>query len=313
MSKVISVLVLCSFVGAANCQPSAGVSSLDWTKKKCTDLGFKAGTERFGNCVLQLSRDEISNNNSKPVLNTPKQTIATAPKNFKDCDECPEMVLIKAGKFLMGSKADPFSKHPPEKYEMPQHEVSIKSFSLGKLEVTQEQWYVVMGTLPSKFKGRTLPVEQVSWNDVQEFLKKLSDKTGKNYRLPSEAEWEYAARGGSQTAFSFGDDEKQLNLYAWYYKNSGIQSHPVGEKLPNAFGLHDMHGNISEFVQDCWNDNYVGAPIDGNAWKVEGCSHRVHRGGDWWRSEYGVRAADRSLIYSADSVSLVGFRVARDN
>jgi formylglycine-generating enzyme required for sulfatase activity len=223
------------------------------------------------------------------------------------------MVAIKAGKFLMGSKADPFSKLPPNKDEMPQHEVSIKSFSLGRLEVTQEQWYAVMGTLPSKFKGRTLPVEQVSWNDVQEFLKKLSDKTGKNYRLPSEAEWEYAARGGSQTAYSFGDDEKELHIYAWYDKNSGMQSQPVGEKLPNAFGLHDMHGNISEFVHDCWNDNYVGAPINGNAWKVEGCTHRVHRGGFWNRTEYGVRAADRSFIYSADSFSFVGFRVARDN
>lgn len=313
MCKVISTLMLLSFVGAANCQPSVGPSPLDWAKKKCAELGFKAGTERLGNCVLQLSRDEISNNNSKPVLNAPKLTIATSPKNFKDCDECPEMVLIKAGKFLMGSKADPFAKRPPSTDEMPQHEVSIKSFSLGKLEVTQEQWYEVMGTLPSKFKGRTLPVDQVSWNDVQEFLKKLSEKTSKKYRLPSEAEWEYAARGGSQTAYSFGDDEKQLNLYGWYEKNSGMQSHPVGVKLPNAFGLHDTHGNVSEFVQDCWNDNYVNAPNDGSARKAEGCTNRVYRGGAASNPEHGLRAADRWYIDSAVPYALVGFRIARDN
>jgi formylglycine-generating enzyme required for sulfatase activity len=117
---------------------------------------------------------------------------------------------------------------------------------------------------------------------------------------------------GSQTEYSFGDDEKQLNLYGWYQKNAGMQSHPVGEKLPNAFGLHDMHGNVSEFVQDCWNDNYVDAPNDGSAWKVEGCTNRNHRGGSANSSEHLLRAAYRSFMDPAVSYSLVGFRVARD-
>ena len=150
--------------------------------------------------------------------------------------------MIPAGSFLMGSKADPFAGSPPSADETPQHAVSIKAFSLGKFEVTQEQWFALTGNLPSNFRGRTLPVEQVSWDDAQAFVKKLSEKTGKQYRLPSEAEWEYAARAGSQTAYSFGDDARELGRYAWFGENSGQTTHPVGEKQPNAFGCFSPTG-----------------------------------------------------------------------
>jgi formylglycine-generating enzyme required for sulfatase activity len=251
-----------------------------------------------------------------PKPKTPPVTLvppSAGGRVFKDCDDCPEMVVIASGSFLIGSKPDPFANTRPIENEQPQHAVSMKAFALGKYEVTQEQWYVVMGTMPSKFKGRTLPVEQVSWNDANEFVKKLSEKTGQNYRLPSEAEWEYAARAGSQTAYSFGDNEEDLGGHAWFSQNSNRTTHSVGEKLPNVFGLHDMHGNVSEWTQDCWNDNYSGAPIHGGAWVVGDCSRRVVRGGAWSSTPHDLRSTYRNRDYFTLRYSYNGFRVARDN
>jgi hypothetical protein len=246
------------------------------------------------------------------TASTPAPTAVMAGSVFKDCEECPEMVVIPAGTFLMGSKANPMASMQPSLDEQPQHAVSIRSFALGKLEVTQEQWYALMGNLPSNFKGRTLPVEQVSWHDVQEFIRRLNAKSGQNYRLPSEAEWEYAARAGSQTNYSFGDDPKALSRFAWFDGNSGNMTHPVGEKMANQFGLHDMHGNVWEWTQDCWNENYAGAPADGSAWTAGDCSTRVARGGSWFVNPQDLRATNRGRYASAFRLlSSVGLRVAR--
>ena len=137
------------------------------------------------------------------AASAPAQTAGSA---FRDCPDCPEMVTVPAGTFLMGRKADPFSNaQQPPANEQPQHQVTLKSFAIGKHEVTQEQWFALMGDNPSYNKGRTLPVENVSWEDIQTFIGKLNAKTGKRYRLPTEAEWEYAARAGSTTLFSFGE------------------------------------------------------------------------------------------------------------
>ena len=246
-----------------------------------------------------------------PVQPTPVTRPIQAGATFKDCDDCPEMVVIPSGTFMMGTKDDPFAKTPQSKDEQPQHLVSIRSFSIGKYEITQEQWYAVMGYTPSHFKGRTLPVEQVSWNDTQEFIQKLNAKTGKTYRLPTEAEWEYTARAGSQTEFSFGDNENDLGRYAWFTGNSSSQTHPVGEKQPNAFGLFDMHGNVWEWTQDCWNENYVGAPNDSSAWTQGDCSRRVLRGGSWFNGPPVLRSANRYGLTAAFRLNSFGFRVAR--
>ena len=127
-----------------------------------------------------------------------------------------------------------------------------------------------MGDNPSYFTGDdNLPVERVSWDNVQRFITKLNDKEGTSkYRLPSEAEWEYACRAGTTTRYSFGDNESELGEYAWYSSNSDSQTHPVGQKRANPWGLYDMHGNVWEWVQDCWHDSYSGAPADGRAWVV---------------------------------------------
>jgi formylglycine-generating enzyme required for sulfatase activity len=267
---------------------------------------------------LTAAGTQVANtSNSAPVRPQPApQVAAIAPQTgtvFKDCDDCPEMVAIPAGTFLMGTKSDPFSSNPPHANEQPQHSVSIRPFALGKVEVTQEQWYAVMGTMPSRFKGRTLPVEQVSWVDAQTFVQKLSAKTGKIYRLPTEAEWEYAARAGSQTNYFFGGDQTQLGRYAWFTSNSRNSTQPVGEKLPNAFGLYDMLGNVWEWTEDCWNENYNSAPTDGSAWTRGDCSQRVVRGGSWFNNPQVLRAADRTIFTTTFRMDHIGFRVARTN
>ena len=318
MHKLFSALILLVAFGNATAQPAAGVSALDWAKKKCTDIGFKAGAERFGNCVLQLSRnDEAVSTAPKqatpPVGARPQTPTPSGLKTFKDCEECPEMVAIPEGKFLMGSKDDPFALPIASKDETPQREVAIQSFSIGKFEVTQGQWFLIMGETPSRFRGRDLPVDKVSWDDVQEYLFKLSMKTGKNYRLPSEAEWEFVARAGSQTAYPFGDDLKLSLDFAWSAANANRQPQQVGGKQPNKFGVHDMQGNVLEWTQDCWNSNYVGAPNDGKPWVSGECTSRVVRGGAWGRTDEMMRSARRFSYPKNTRIEEQGFRVARDN
>jgi len=171
---------------------------------------------------------------------------------------------------------------------------------------------------PSKFTGdANRPVEGVSWDDVQEFIRRLNAREGgARYRLPTEAEWAYAARAGSTTAYSFGDDDRQLDDYAWYGKNAGNTTHPVGQKLPNAWGLYDMHGNVWEWVQD-WYDRYpaefvgnsVEAAVDPTG-PVQG-THRVLRGGSWINDGRLARSAQRNARDPRNRYVNVGFRLAR--
>ena len=235
---------------------------------------------------------------------------------FADCSVCPEMVTLKTGSFYMGSSAldEPISLANPDlpTDEKPQHLVNIQSFALGKFEVTQTEWNSLMGTDPSLKKGPTHPVENISWNDAQLYVKKLSQKTGKKYRLPSEAEWEYAARGGSKAQYPWGDAVNQINEYAWS-KNNATSTKAVGLKKPNQFGLHDMIGNIAEWTEDCWQSTYQNAPADGSAWLSGNCSLRVLRGGAWGDDPQNLRVTVRDGTHPTYyRFSTSGFRVARD-
>ncbi|MGB2613139.1 MAG: formylglycine-generating enzyme family protein [Phycisphaerae bacterium] len=207
-----------------------------------------------------------------------------------------KLALIPAGKFMMGEGED-------------QHEVTIsKPFYMGVTEVTQAQYEAVMGTNPSNFQGATNPVEEVSWNDATEFCKKLSEKTRQAVRLPTEAEWEYACRAGTKTAFSFGDADTGLGDYAWYGGNSGNTTHPVGQKKPNAWGLYDMHGNVWEWCADWYGDYPKGAATDPQG-PASGAS-RVLRGGSWNCNPSDCRSANRvSHLFLDSRSSDDGFRV----
>jgi formylglycine-generating enzyme required for sulfatase activity len=191
--------------------------------------------------------------------------------------------------------------------------VQIQRFAIGKYELTQEQWHAVMGSNPSANVGRTYPMEQVSWYDIQQFIGKLNEKTGRKYRLPSEAEWEYAAKAGTNTDWSFGNDESNLGSYAWYDANSRGKTHEVGQKQPNPFGLFDMHGNVWEWVEDCWHESYVGASTDGSAWAT-GCSgnYRVLRGGSALSFPQHGGASFRHKDSPESRALSMGFRLARD-
>ncbi|KAF5418083.1 MAG: Formylglycine-generating enzyme, required for sulfatase activity, contains SUMF1/FGE domain [Candidatus Methanocomedens sp.] len=201
-----------------------------------------------------------------------------------------EFVLIPAGEFKMGSPSGEEGRYDSEG---PVHTVKIeKAYYLGKYEVTQEQWREVMGTNPSSFKGDDLPVESVYWNDAQEFVRKLNEMEDTDkYRLPSNAEWEYAARAGTTTRYSFGNDESDLGDYAWYSDNSVFKTHQVGQKQHNPWGLYDMHGNVWEWVQDRCHDDYDGAPTDGSAWESGSSALRVCRGGGWFSDAKVCRSA----------------------
>ncbi|MCH2050480.1 MAG: bifunctional serine/threonine-protein kinase/formylglycine-generating enzyme family protein [Trichodesmium sp. ALOHA_ZT_67] len=227
-----------------------------------------------------------------------------------------EMVKIPGGRFLMGS---PDTEAKRDSDEGPQHHVDVPEFWMGKYVVTQQQWQAIMGNDPSHFKGKNRPVECVSWNNATEFCQKLSKKTGRDYRLPSEAEWEYACRAGTTTPFYFGEtitgelaNYRASETYADEPKGEyREQTTPVGEFPPNAFGLYDMHGNVWEWCQDVWHSNYDGSPVDGSAWLNRGnSSRRVLRGCSWYFFPWWCRSAFRYL-YSSGVMGYfnIGFRL----
>ena len=226
-----------------------------------------------------------------------------------------EMVEILGGSFNIGS---PPSENGRTNSEEPQHAVNVPAFFIGKFEVTQEQYQQIMGSNPSNFKGAKRPVEKVSWNDAVDFCEKLSQKTGRKYRLPSEAEWEYACRAGTTTPFHFGETiTTELANYDGNYTyasapkgKSRQETTEVGSFPPNAFGLYDMHGNVWEWCQDTWHDSYKGAPSDGSAWIYSNNPYQILRGGSWISNPEYCRSAYRDYTDTRDNFNaFIGFRV----
>lgn len=243
---------------------------------------------------------------------------------FRDCDVCPEMVIVPAGEFLMGA---PGSEEGHYDNENPRHRVRIERFAAGRFEVTFEEWDACVadggcgGYRPDdQGWGRARrPVINVSWNDARAYIRWLNRKTGKTYRLLSESEWEYAARAGTTTPFAFGEtlSAGQANYDGRYTYGNGTKgvnrgrTMPVGSFPANAFGLHDMHGNVWEWVEDCWHEDYEGAPADGSARVHETCDARSFRGGAWANAPSVLRSATRSGGDPAWRHDILGFRVAR--
>ena len=218
-----------------------------------------------------------------------------------------ELVPIPAGSFPMGDEKG-------DAEEKPVHKVTIgKPFYLGKFEVTQEQWDAVMGGNPSHFKGKKNPVERVSWEACQEFIKKLNAKfadTGATFSLPTEAQWEYACRACTSSRYGFGDEEANLSEYGWFEGNAGGKTHPVGEKKPNAWGLYDMHGNVWEWCADWYDGDYYRESPANDPTGPTAVSSRILRGGSWGDPAPYCRSAYRYCLPPWFCVYSYGLRVA---
>lgn len=242
---------------------------------------------------------------------------------FKDCEDCPEMVVVPAGSFRMGDLSGKGSAN-----EKPVRQVNIDKFVIGKYEVTFDQWDACVADggcnhspSDSGWGRGNRPVMDVSWNDVtKQYIPWLNRKTGKTYRLPSEAEWEYAARAGTETEFWWGDsiNTSQANYDGKEIFSGSPKGEYRGKTVPvdgfnaNPFGLYNVHGNVWEWVQDCWNKNYEGAPSNGRAWEAGDCTQRVLRGGNWFNPHPGVLRSCFRERASMDSGDFrFGFRLAR--
>ena len=234
---------------------------------------------------------------------------------IQDCPDCPELAIIPPGSFTMGTD----SRH---KYEKPAHTVTIdKAYAIGIFEVTFDQWQACFDAgecgeqMPDDHKwgeGKR-PIINITWHDAKLYLKWLSNKTGKTYRLPTEAEWEYAARAGTETEYWWGDDigKEQANCRNCAPTISH-QSEPVDSFEPNPWGLYNVHGNVWEWTEDCWNKTYDGAPTDGSAWLTGDCRQRVMRSGSWYYFSKNLRSAWRAKNHAKVKSYGIGFRVVRE-
>ncbi len=297
--------------------------------------------------IVDRKIEEITENNDlnskrREDTVTSDEMIDSAADAFRDCPDCPEMVVIPAGSFMMGA---PRSEDKSDHSERPVHEVSIAySFAIGKYEVTFDEWNVCvsMGGCTTYHTDSAMcislmectafnsysvewgqgyrPVVSISWQDAQEYVQWLSSRTGYEYRLPSEAEWEYAVRAGTTTPFNTGDSitHEHANFKTYYgygnYPGIGLywrQTLEVGSFPANGFVLYDMHGNVWEWIQDCWHENYDGAPNDGSVWETGECEMRVLRGGAWDDEPGSLRSAYRYRALPQIRVNSIGFRVVR--
>ena len=265
----------------------------------------------------RVPRARVSGGEAPAFGTHPPEADRRAPGTvFRDCPTCPEMVVVPAGRFQMGCVSGRDCQYD----ERPVHEVQVPSFALGVYEVTFEEY--------ERFAGATgrdrpndggwgrggRPVINVSWENAQAYATWLSDETGEDYRLPSDSEWEYAARAGTTTQYSWGQDigRNRANCGDCGSRWDGDETAPAGSFAPNAWGLHDMHGNVLEWVEDCWHENYARAPRDGSAWTSgRNCGRRVLRGGSWGDHPAYLRSADRRFGDVGARYDHIGFRVSR--
>lgn len=260
--------------------------------------GGKEKTSADADNALASAAEE-STSSAEPIAPPEAETFTVDGVSFT-------MVKVEGGGFTMG--ATPEQGDDAYESEKPAHAVTITTFSIGKTEVTQALWQAVMGSNPSFHKGDELPVEQVSWNDCQAFIRKLNEKTGRDFRLPTEAEWEYAARGGKANSGYKYAGANELDAVGWYDDNSANASHPVGTKQPNELGLYDMSGNVLEWCQD-WAGGYdASAPTDPIG-PASG-SFRTNRGGSWINKWWNCRVSSRNDIMPDDRVNYLGLRLA---
>ena len=253
-----------------------------------TATGLKAGTTYYYRMRLNTENGKVESETKTFVTNNPND-----PNTFTVNGVSFEMVYVEGGTFDMGATTEQGSD--AESDEKPVHSVTLDGYYIGKCEVTQELWEAVMGSNPSYFKGAQNPVESVSWNDCQNFIKKLNSLTGRTFRLPTEAEWEYAARGGNKSRHYKYSGSGNIGYVAWYYKNSGSTTHAVGTQTANELGIYDMSGNVCEWCSDWYGGYSAGSQT--NPQGPSSGSARVLRGGSW--SDY-ARYCRVSYRYCGD-------------
>ena len=263
-----------------------------------------------------VKKDHSNHNQSGKKANPPKKQYSEKPRvsssytddgiMFSIGNVRFEMVRVEGGIFTMGATAEQGSDADSD--EKPTHQVTLSSYSIGKTEVTQALWEAVMGSNPSYFKGSNLPVEQVSWEDCKTFIRKLNALTGKNFRLPTEAEWEFAARGGNNSRGYKYSGSNTLSNVAWYDDNSSSKTHPVATKAPNELGIYDMSGNVYEWCND-WYDDYTSASQTNPTGPNSG-SFRVFRGGSWNGNARYCRVSNRLINAPTRRYNSLGLRLA---
>jgi Uncharacterized conserved protein len=276
------------------------------TERFNTCQGFKSFISRYPQSAYRRLAEE---NIAKLCVPTPLESLPQPIRSLQA-----NMVRVEGGEFNMGCQEIPGM--PCSSWEKPVHLVRVPSFSIGRYEVTQAQWRSVMGAKPPTLLHKgcdNCPVEGVSWVEVQEFLSKLNQMTNMLYRLPSEAEWEFAARGGVQSKGYIFSGSDNLSEVAWSGTHEIRTSQPVGMKKSNELGLYDMSGNVFEWVQDCFNESYVGAPTDGTAWQSSGnCELRVVRGGSWNPLDPMHYCLPSFRLHFQIRSGVLGFRLASD-
>ena len=248
-------------------------------------------------------------------------TPETIEEDFAEAQYGIEMLYVQGGTFTMGCA--PEHENECDEREKPAHEVTVSDFYIGKYEVTQKQWREIMGidlleqlkiatgiTLPLSGKNEDHPMYYVSWEDTREFIERLNKETGKSYRLPTEAEWEYAARGGNQSGGYKYSGSNDAGKVAWYSDNSKSRTHPVGTKEANELGIHDMNGNVNEWVSDWYVDHSGDMQIDPSVPEFEKYVYRVFRGGSWFNSAWYARVSYRNAGSSKGRTGEMGFRLA---
>ena len=245
---------------------------------------------------------------TKPAKKTSAPTSSTNSNRQRILQELADnMAYVQGSTFTMGATSEQGSD--AEDDEKPAHSVTLSSYYIGKTEVTQELWQAVMGNNPSRFKGNRKPVECVSWDDCQTFISKLNSLTGKNFRLPTEAEWEFAARGGIKSQGYKYSGSNTLGDVAWYEENSGDTTHDVGTKSPNELGLYDMNGNVWEWCSDWYGDKYYSSSPSNHPTGPSSGAYRVLRGGSWYSIANLCRSSDRGGSTPVDRGDNMGLRL----
>ena len=268
-------------------------------------FAFALGLERLCTPYHPPEPEKVAEQSGTFIKSTPSEHSTFREQTVRHSAE-PEMVFVQGGTFMMG--ATPEQGNDCYDNEKPAHRVTVSDFYIGKCTITQAQWKAVMGNNPSGFRGDDLPVEQVIWNDVQDFIRRLNSLTGKPYRLPTEAEWEFAARGGNSSRGYKYSGSNTLSDVAWHYENSGNKTHPVGTKAPNELGIYDMSGNVFEWCSD-WDRKYSNTAQINPQGNLSG-SHRVSRGGSWHNVAGNTRVSYRYCWNPDGGGNDLGFRLA---